>query len=102
MDAFANNTFPGATFRGMVFENPKNPDFIRPLPNEGLNTQNKLVYWDLVSGHTICKSLLELLDITLDEFDPDRDQNYHTIARHYGYDPKGVPETKEDDASIEQ
>ena len=47
-------------------------------------------------------SRLELLDATVEDLDPDRDQTYHTIASHYGYDPMGVPETKEDDALFEQ
>ena len=67
MDAFANNKFPGATFRGIVLENPGRPDFTRSLPNERLDIQNEPLYWDLASGHTICKSLLELLGATLDE-----------------------------------
>ena len=43
-----------------------------------------------------------MLDTTVDELDPDRDQTYHTIASHYGYDSMGVPETKGDDAAFEQ
>ena len=52
--------------------------------------------------HTICRSILDLLDPNLDDVDPDRSKIYHNVADYFYYDPMGVPETKEDDLAFEQ
>ena len=91
MDAFAQNRLDGMTFLGVCYENQERPEILRHLPNN-IDIQNEKFWWQLPSGETICKSLIELRDGKLDMILPEESaEACEKICLELGYEKLGVP-----------
>ena len=96
LDAFAENKLPGMTFRGVSYDNAERPEIIRHLAND-IDIQNETFWWDLPSGECICRSLLQLMDDTLDMIIPEGSADaYQIVGSELGYDTLGIPGTEQD------
>ena len=96
LDAFAENKLPGMTFRGVSYDNAERPEIIRHLAND-IDIQNETFWWDLPSGECICRSLLQLMDDTLDMIIPEGSADaYQIVCSELGYDTLGIPGTEQD------
>ena len=102
MDAFAQNRMSGMKFLGVCYDNPERPELLRQLPNE-IDIQSEHFWWQLPSGETTCKSLIELRDSTFDMILPeDSSEAYEMICSQLGYDTLGVPKTEDDVKKFEE
>ena len=102
MDAFAQNRLDGMTFLGVCYDNPERPEITRHLPND-IDIQNEQFWWQLPSGETTCKSLIELRDGTLDMMLPeDSAEAYEHVCSQLGYVALGVPKTEADVLKFEE
>ena len=97
-----NSHTNGMTFLGVYYDNPERPEITRHLPND-IDIQNEQFWWQLPSGETICKSLIELRDGTLDMMLPeDSAEAYEHVCSQLGYVALGVPKTEADVLKFEE
>ena len=102
MDSFAQNRMDRMEFLGVCYDNPDRPEILRQLPND-IDIQSEQFWWQLPSGETTCKSLIELRDAKLDMLLPeDSVDAFAKVCDELGYDKVGIPKTKDDALRFEE